>query len=179
MRRLVLFAHGKESGPWGAKITGLAAIAAQFDADVISTDYSDLASPDARVARLLALALPAHEQLVLVGSSMGGYVMTVASATLKPAGLFVLAPAFGLPGYAQQQPQARAGQVCLVHGWDDAIVPVANSIAFAGGHRCALHLLASDHRLTNAQAAIEALFDDFLGRALGWHAAAAPAAPRL
>ena len=79
MQTLVLFAHGKESGPWGSKIQHLAAIARRLGAQVVSPDYGDLPDPDARVARLLALPLPAHERLVLVGSSMGGYVSTVAS----------------------------------------------------------------------------------------------------
>lgn len=70
METLVLFAHGKESGPWGSKIKHLAAIAEQQGAQVLSPDYSDLSDADARVARLLALPLPNHDRLVMVGSSM-------------------------------------------------------------------------------------------------------------
>ena len=70
---LVVFAHGKESGPWGSKIKHLAVVAKKHGANVLSPDYADLADPDVRVDRLLALDLPAHERLILVGSSMGGY----------------------------------------------------------------------------------------------------------
>ena len=76
METLIVFAHGKESGPWGSKIRHLAAIAEEFGAQVLSPDYSDLSDPDARVARLLAMPLPSHDRLVLVGSSMGGYFST-------------------------------------------------------------------------------------------------------
>ena len=40
---LVVFAHGKESGPWGSKIKHLAALAGQRGAQVLSPDYAQLA----------------------------------------------------------------------------------------------------------------------------------------
>ena len=42
---LVLFAHGKESGPWGSKIQHLAAIAQCLGAQVVSRNYGDLPAP--------------------------------------------------------------------------------------------------------------------------------------
>ncbi len=42
---LVLFAHGKESGPWGSKIQHLAAITQRLDAQIVSPDYGDLPVP--------------------------------------------------------------------------------------------------------------------------------------
>lgn len=110
MKTLILFAHGKESGPWGSKIQHIAAIAEQRGAEVLSPDYSDLPNADARVARLLDLPLPDHERLIMVGSSMGGYASTVASITLKPTGLFLMAPALYMPGYAEQKSAACGGQ---------------------------------------------------------------------
>ena len=168
MTNLVVFAHGKESGPWGSKITRLAAVAESFGANVLSPDYADLPSPDARVERLLALDLPPYDQLVLVGSSMGGYVSTIASPKLNPAGLFLMAPAFYLPGYGNQQPVPAATHTVVVHGWHDEVVPVGQSIRFAHQHDASLHLLAGDHRLTDALPDVEALFRDFLGRKLQW-----------
>ena len=79
MRLLTVFAHGKESGPWGSKIRRLADVGKRYGAEVISPDYADLQSPDRRVDRLLALALPAHDKLILVGSRMGGYVSVIVS----------------------------------------------------------------------------------------------------
>lgn len=69
---LVLFAHGKESGPWGSKIKHLADIAQLRGYEVASPDYSDLADPNERVRRLLEMEFPPLDKLVLVGSSMGG-----------------------------------------------------------------------------------------------------------
>ena len=45
MQTLVLFAHGKESGPWGFKIQHLAAIAQCLGAQVVSRNYGDLPAP--------------------------------------------------------------------------------------------------------------------------------------
>ncbi len=177
---LVVFSHGKESGPWGSKIKALAQRAERHSAQVLSVNYrewpqgvvhdQDLpGEAERRVAQLLATPpLPAHQHLLLVGSSMGAYVCTQASRTLKPRGLFLLAPAFYLPGYAEQDPgpHTAAGpagaSTLVVHGWGDEVVPVENSIRFARQHRCALHLLDGDHRLNAALPQIEPLFEQFL-----------------
>ena len=170
---LVVFSHGKESGPLGSKIRALMRVAQQQGARTLSVNYRehpdgtpiDHDAPgeaDRRVAQLLATSLPAHERLVLVGSSMGGYVSAVASERLKPGALFLLAPAFYLPGYVCQDPRPHAASTLIVHGWGDDVVPVDSSIRFARQHGCALHLLAGDHRLDAALPAIEPLFALFL-----------------
>ena len=166
---LVVFSHGKESGPLGSKIRALMRVAERQGAQTLSVNYRedpdgtaiDHDAPgeaDRRVAQLLATTLPAHGRLMLVGSSMGGYVSTVASEHLKPDALFLLAPAFYLLGYACQDPVPYATSTLVVHGWGDDVVPPDNSIGFARQHRCALHLLDGDHRLDAALPAIEPLF---------------------
>ncbi len=170
---LVVFSHGKESGPLGSKIRALMRVAERQGARTLSVNYREFpdgtaidhdapGEADRRVAQLLATALPAHGRLVLVGSSMGGYVSTVASQHLLPDALFLLAPAFYLPGYACQDLAPHARATLIVHGWGDDVVPPGNSIQFARRHRCALHLLAGDHRLNAALPAIEPLFGLFL-----------------
>ncbi|MFZ3223240.1 MAG: hypothetical protein WA142_09110 [Rugosibacter sp.] len=161
-RPLVLFAHGKESGPWGSKIRHLAEISQGLGAKVLSPDYSGIASPDERVAYLLSLQLPPHSQLILVGSSMGGYVSTVASAKLNPAGLFLMAPAFSLPIYAEQNPVPKASAICVVHGWRDEVVPAEHGIRFAAQHHAELHVLDADHRLNEVLPIVRLLFERFL-----------------
>lgn len=165
-KTLVLFAHGKESGPWGSKIRYLSAIAQNLGAQVISPDYSDLLDPEARVARLLSMELPPHDRLILVGSSMGGYVSTIASQTLKPAGLFLLAPAFYLPGYAEQNPTSGAGLTRIVFGWQDEVIPVENGIRFARQQGLELHIVNSDHRLNSVLPEVGVLFQNFLNELL-------------
>jgi pimeloyl-ACP methyl ester carboxylesterase len=171
-KSLVVFSHGKESGPWGSKIEALAGTARARGCDVLSIDYRDLTDPEQRVERLLAQALPPHEALVLVGSSMGGYVSVVASARLRPRGIFLMAPAVYLPGYHHQDPVPVADRVAVVFGWRDEVVPVDNGIAFARRHAAALHVLDSDHRLNDSIGEITLLFGQFLDGCAGKSACA-------
>jgi predicted esterase len=97
---------------------------------------------------------------------MGGYVSTVASARLPANGLFLLAPAFYLPGYQNQDPAPRARRTMIVHGWNDGVVPVQNSIRFARQHRCELYLLEGDHRLNDVLPKVEAIFELFIGQVM-------------
>lgn len=163
---LVVFAHGKESGPWGSKIKHLAAIAERLGGQVVSPDYSDLADPDARVQRLLSLVLPVHDRLVLVGSSMGGYVSIVVSTTLQPTGVFLMAPAIGIEGYGVQNLEPQVQHLSVVMGWRDEVIPVQNIIAFAQSQRADLHLLDADHRLDGALQDVGELFEQFLRKVI-------------
>jgi pimeloyl-ACP methyl ester carboxylesterase len=157
----VHFCHGKESGPWGLKIRHLAKVAQSFNYAVESLDYSGIDNPDERVAKLIA-AQPQVENLILVGSSMGGYVATAASQWLLPAGLFLMAPAVSLPGYENPPLRPHANLTVIVHGWHDELIPPDNSFSFARQHRSRLHLLDSDHRLNEQIGQVESLFKIFL-----------------
>jgi surfactin synthase thioesterase subunit len=160
----VVFSHGKESGPWGSKITAMAAAVRDLGARAESVDYRGIDDPAARVSRLIEFAGRLEGPLVLVGSSMGGHVSAAAAGLLKPQGLFLLAPAFYMPGYEQYTPQDVVCPTVIVHGWHDDIVPVDNSIRWAREHRSALHVLDSDHRLENQIEAICLLLRGFLLR---------------
>jgi alpha/beta superfamily hydrolase len=160
--KIVCFAHGKESGPWGTKITQLAKIAQAAGYDVLSPDYSHSHDPKERVRQLLALA-PQARRLVLAGSSMGGYVSAMACAALKPQALFLMAPALYFPGW-DEEPQDIPLECCVVHGWNDDIVPVERGIRFAQKHRAALHLLDSGHTLNDQLMMLSTLFAELLAR---------------
>lgn len=174
MSATVCFCHGRESGPWGTKIRRLARVAEQFGCRVVSPDDRDTPDPDERVRRLVALAAALPGPLVLAGSSMGGYVAAVAAAQLNPAGLFLLAPAVGLAGYAIAAPAVATPHLTIVHGWDDDIVPVENVLRFAGERRAELHLLPDGHLLHRELDRIERLFADFLGSCLDQSRPVAP-----
>jgi len=161
---MVVFSHGKESGPWGVKITRLANVAGSLGFSVLSVDYSSTVDPEERVRMLLGEVPPSDIPLVLVGSSMGGYVSTLASQDLLPNGLFLMAPAFYLPGYAEQDPVPCAGMTEIIHGWKDDIVPVESSINFAREHGATLHLIDGDHTLVSHLGLIVELFRAFLDR---------------
>jgi pimeloyl-ACP methyl ester carboxylesterase len=161
----VLFSHGLESGPWGTKIRSMAELARARGATVDSIDYQGLRDPDARVQRLVEAAAGFDPgRLVLVGSSMGGHVATAAAETLRPAGVFVLAPAFYMPGYESLTPGAPGCPMAIVHGWRDDVVPVDNSIRYARACRASLHLIDGDHRLTEQLGEINELLGAFLDR---------------
>jgi pimeloyl-ACP methyl ester carboxylesterase len=158
----VVFSHGKESGPWGSKITAMAAVARDLKLQVESVDYRGIDDPDQRVDKLLAVGRELPGPMVLVGSSMGGHVAAAAANRLDTAGLFLLAPAFYMAGFEKYTPQVVAVPTAIVHGWHDAVVPVDNVIRWAREHRATLHLLDSDHRLEDQIEQICVLLRRFL-----------------
>ena len=145
----VIFSHGQESGPWGTKIRAMADCARDLGCEADSIDYQGIADPGERVAKLIAEASGIDDTLVLVGSSMGGHVATAAAEQLGAAALFVLAPAYYMPGYEALTPTPPGMPITIVHGWRDDVVPVDNSIRFARECRARLHIIDGDHRLTD------------------------------
>lgn len=165
MNGAVYFNHGKESGPWGDKITRLAEVARSRGYNAESLDYSGM-DAETRITKLLASNAGTEHPLILVGSSMGAYVAAVASASLHPKGLFLLAPAFYLSDFAVQEPVPHADFVTIVHGWNDELIPYENSIRYAGKFKATLHLVDGDHRLSSQLPLIASLFDAFLAQFL-------------
>ena len=173
----VYFSHGKESGPWGSKITLLAELAKAQGYAVESIDYRGIDDPDLRVARLVEVLKKEAGKVLLVGSSMGGYAALVAgqllaaeklaqenaaSAPLKIAGIFILAPALYMPGYQVQEYAIHNIPIAVVHGWADEIIPVTHAIRFAQKQHCSLHLIPGDHRLNSSMHIVGPLFNQFL-----------------
>jgi pimeloyl-ACP methyl ester carboxylesterase len=158
----VVFSHGKESGPWGCKITAMAEVVRDLGLVVESVDYRGIDDPAERVAKLVAVCSELQEPVVLVGSSMGGHVSAAAASRVHPRGVFLLAPAFYMTGYEEYTPQDVPCPTAIVHGWHDAIVPVENGIRWAREHQAALHVLNSDHRLEDQIESICLLLRAFL-----------------
>lgn len=163
-QQCVVFSHGQDGEPWGAKIIAMAQVARRHELRVESVDYRGMADPADRVARLLAFCRQLPGSLLLVGSSMGGHVAAAVSSQVPTHGMFLLAPAFFMPGYEQYTPQPAACSIEIVHGWNDDIVPPQNSIRFAQQHKATLHLLDSDHCLTANIDDVCNLFELFLQR---------------
>jgi len=145
----VVFSHGKESGPWGSKIKSLANVATALGFAVESIDYQDLPSPDARVVRLTECIAAYEGDVILVGSSMGGYVSLVTAASMAVKGVFLLAPALWLPGYDVQQYKFD-GPTFIVHGWQDDITPMSNTQKFAEETQAQLLCVRDGHRLSHS-----------------------------
>lgn len=162
LKKLVVYNHGKESAPWGEKTRVFAEVAERYGYQVKSPDYRGQPDPDQRIEQLLAMNLSDYDEVVLVGSSMGGYVATVASATIKPSGLFLLAPAFYLAGYQQTEFHPPVDKTLVIHGWQDDIVPPENAWKFCRRYRIALKMLDADHRLMSVITAVAQEFERFL-----------------
>ncbi|HNI97032.1 MAG TPA: YqiA/YcfP family alpha/beta fold hydrolase [Leptospiraceae bacterium] len=157
----VFFSHGKESGPNGRKILALAAIAKSFGLKTEAPSYEGMEQGRDRIAKLTSLA-ENTENLILVGSSMGAYISSVASESLKPAAVFLLAPAFYIPGYEIQEPVIHSPKTEIVHGWNDELIPASAVFRYAEKFQIPLHLLPSGHRLENVIPELERLFRSFL-----------------
>lgn len=164
MQKLVVYNHGKDSTPWGEKVLALADVAKRQGFDFISPDYQQSNDPDWRVEQLLALDLSGYQCVVLVGSSMGAYVATVAAENIQPAGLFLIAPAFYLSGYQRQSFAPQAARIEVFHGWQDEVVPPENAWRFCRQYRASLHMLDADHRLLAVLPAISEAFGRFLSQ---------------
>lgn len=160
--RYVVFSHGQESGPWGRKIATLAEVARSEGYSAESVDYRGIESPRDRITRLVDFCKELQGDLVLVGSSMGGYVSAASASLLHARGVFLMAPAL----YMEGLPPLRSGLVdcpaAVVHGWRDEVVPYEHSVRFAKEYGAALHLLDGDHRLHSQIRVIRYLFEYFL-----------------
>ncbi len=140
----------------------MAPVAKELGLDVESVDYRGMPDPAERVKKLIAVASALPDPVVLVGSSMGGHVSAAAAGRLRARGVFLLAPAFYMPGFEQYTPQDVPVPTAIVHGWRDDIVPVQSSIRWAQEHKAALHVLDSDHRLEDQIGTICLLLRRFL-----------------
>jgi len=145
---IVIFSHGQESGPWGTKIRAMADNVRALGCEADSIDYQGIADPTERVRKLVDSCRNVTAPIVLIGSSMGGHVATAAAERVAAVGLFVLAPAYFMPGYEELTPDAPDIPITIVHGWHDDVVPVENSIRFARKCSATLHIVDGDHRLT-------------------------------
>jgi len=160
--RYVVFSHGKDSGPWGKKITALADVARSEGYDVESVDYRGIESVKGRNERLIEVCKSLAGDLVLVGSSLGGFVALTASSQLHARGVFLMAPALYLEGLPPLRERLLDCPAAIIHGWRDETVPVEHSIRFAREYRASLHLLDGDHQLHDQLRFIKYLFEYFL-----------------
>jgi hypothetical protein len=134
---IVLFLHGKESKPGGAKPTYLA----QHGLTVINPALP--ADDFAEAMRIAQAAFDLHKPDVVVGSSRGGAVaMNINSGN---AGLVLLAPAWKKWGEAK----SVKPRTVVIHSCEDDIVPFAASEELVSNSKLAsLVESGTDHRLS-------------------------------
>lgn len=160
----LIWSHGMDAQPWGAKSKALAEVAQEFGLTLEAPDYTSTKNPDERVA-MLAERLNDAGPSILLGSSMGGYVSACASSDADVKGLFLVAPALYLQGYETHVFHRLPELIHVAHGWQDDTVPHENSIRFAKLHGATLHLMKTDHRFTDSSAPLADLFRLFLQKA--------------
>ena len=160
--RYVVFSHGKDSVPWGRKITALADVARGEGYEVESVDYRGITTPRGCIDKLIEVCKTLSGDLVLVGSSLGGYVTVAAASLLHARGAFLMAPALYMEGLPPLRERLLDCPAAIVHGWRDDVVPIEHSIRFAREYGASVHLLDGDHRLHEQLPFIKYLFEYFL-----------------
>lgn len=158
----VIFSHGKEGSPHGSKSKVINKICEANNVKFTTIDYQNCNTTNERVELLKSKIKDSTNKLILVGSSMGGYVSTVCSNKYDSLGLFLIAPALYLDGYDIRVYNSKAKYITVRHGWDDDIIPVENSIKFCKMHNCNLTIDYDDHRMSKTRIELAIHFTNFL-----------------
>jgi len=158
----VVFSHGLDGSPFSTKIRALYEIAEMEGFATSAVDYRGVDDPDERVQLLHEFCRDFHGHLVLVGSSLGGYVSLAAAPTLHAKGVFLMAPAIYMPGIPPLKRGVPTCPIALIHGWRDEVIPYEQSMQFAKENKLSLHMVESDHRLHSQLHFIRYLFQYFL-----------------
>ena len=167
----LIFSHGHISSPQSHKIQALTPIAEAAGYTTQAIDYQDLRDDaGGRVQRLCTHLAKHSGPVVLVGSSMGGYVSVAAACHMPVRALFLLAPALYLndrypdAGLIAEDYPVQCDSISVLHGWHDGLIPWQNALRFAQARSAALHLLDTDHGMHSAMDAISDTFESFLRR---------------
>ena len=158
----VIFSHGKEGSPYGSKSKIIQEISENNKVKFTTIDYKDCNTTNERVELLESKIKDNTNIIILVGSSMGGYVSAVCSSKYDSLGLFLIAPALYLDGYDIKIYNSKAKIIAVRHGWDDDIIPVDNSIKFCKKHNCNLTIDYDDHRMSKTRNQLANHFTNFL-----------------
>ncbi|MDA8693288.1 hypothetical protein N9L92_04430 [Saprospiraceae bacterium] len=158
----VIFSHGKEGSPYGSKSKIIEEVTNNFNMRFTTVDYTECKDVNERVAKLNKIVSNNQNDLILVGSSMGGYVSAVCSNKYKTSGLFLIAPALYLEGYKIQEYKSKAKNIAVRHGWADDIIPIENSFKFSKIHNCNLTIDYDDHRMSKTRIELAIHFANFL-----------------
>lgn len=161
----IVFSHGKESGPNGTKIKIMSEVAHSSGFKTTSIDYSRCKNANERVSLLKKhLGLYKEKNILLVGSSMGGYVSAVLANDCNLMGLFLLCPALYLQNkeYEIQDYLPKCKNIEVIHGWNDEIVPYNNSIKFGKITGATVNLINDNHRLNQSYTFIAKRFEYYL-----------------
>jgi predicted esterase YcpF (UPF0227 family) len=150
----VFLSHGLESGPDSTKVQALKAEAETFaGVTAIALDHRGTHDPATRLQQMRTAidesgAQP--ENIILAGSSMGGWVCAQTSADTSVRGCFLMAPALAMKDYPGSSPEIQARHTQIIHGWHDDVVLPMPVIELAMDQDLPLLALPDGHRLQNS-----------------------------
>ena len=157
MKAHVIISHGLESSPDATKATALSHVLDAMGWTSERPDYRDLdndreknrfGNVQGRIIRLQNLANKVQGPLVLAGSSMGAFISARVSLEVPVAALFLMAPPTQLAGFDIAM-EAADVPTCIVHGWDDELIPASEVVKWAQARRNQLVLVNDSHRLAD------------------------------
>ena len=162
----VFLSHGLESGPDSTKVQMLKAEAETF-AGVTATalDHRSSKDPETRLQQMRAAmdeSGAAPENIILAGSSMGGWVCAHASAQTPVLGCFLLAPALAMKELPDSRPTIQAKYTQIIHGWQDDVVLPMPVIELAQAQNLPVLVLPDGHRLQNSLERLVSEFREFM-----------------
>jgi alpha/beta superfamily hydrolase len=166
----VYLSHGLESGPDGTKVQTLKAEAESFNGVTANAlDHRSTKDPATRLQQMRTAieesgAQP--ENIILVGSSMGGWVCAQTSAETPVLGCFLLAPALAMKDYPESSPQIQARHTQIIHGWADDVVLPMPVIELAQTQNLPILVLPDGHRLQNCLDRLSSEFRAFMASCL-------------
>ena len=148
----ILYLHGLESNSQTYK----AALIRAVYPDLITPDFTG--SLDERMEQLYPI-LGREPNWTLIGSSFGG-LMSALFTTQHPTQVrkqILLAPALMLPEFAEHLPAPVEVPTLIIHGRQDAIVPVETNKPLAEKvfRNLEYRLVDDDHRLHQTAAALD------------------------
>ncbi len=157
MKAHIIISHGLESSPDATKATALSRIVESLGCTSERPDYRDydndqtltrLGDVSGRITQLHDLAKKVQGPLILAGSSMGAFISARVSLEVPVAGLFLMALPTQLEGFDIKLEAANI-PTCIVHGWDDELIPATEVVKWAHKRRDQLVLVNDSHRLAD------------------------------
>ncbi len=139
----LLFLHGLESGPHGAKYQALK----RAFGEVNAPDCIGISDPQHRLQIILSAISGTKESFLVVGSSMGGLMALLLQQAVpkRVAGMLLCAPALHRPA-ATTLKANHLPPTLIIHGRQDTVVPISTSRAFG----VPLLEVDDDHSLKNS-----------------------------
>ena len=163
---ILIFSYGKKVEPNHDKLNAFSAIAAKYGIKTRNVTYDPDATGDERLPVLLSAAkeeAAKGEEIIYAGTSMGCYGSLIVSKEVPAKGMFLVSPALFMKGYTvQEYPLHNAGQVEMVIGHKDTVIPRMDVCRFVMEQQLEAHLMNDTHAMPDSLETLKTLFEDFI-----------------